>query len=227
MNEGGFLSNATSMLDQGGPVMYVILVMSILALAIIIAKVVQFYQLKLGSTDFIQDALNALRKGDDSQAESVLKGSPNPIARVMETAKTTAENERLTQDDRDAQVSAAGSEYVSKMTTFLRSLELLANLSPLVGLFGTVTGMIAAFGQLELAGSQVDPSLLAGGIWQALLTTAFGLMVAIPTVACFSLLDARVERTRREMNNAAVRTLEIFRERQLNQSAQPAAAAGD
>lgn len=213
MNEGGFLSNSLDLLARGGPVMYVLLAMSIAALAIILMKLFHFSKLQLGNRRFVADALEALRKGNESRADSILKGSRSPIARVMESAKSVATNSRLTPDDRDAHVSTTALAEISEMSTFLRPLELLGNLAPLVGLLGTVLGMIQAFAQLELAGSQVDPSLLAGGIWEALMTTAFGLTVAIPAVAAFQMFDARIERARTHMRNAAVGVMEVYHDR--------------
>ena len=85
---------------------------------------------------------------------------------------------------------------LNQLKMLLRPLEVIANLAPLLGLLGTVLGMIVAFQNMEAAGSRVDPSVLSGGIWQALLTTAVGLAVAIPTVAVHSWLERRVERFR-------------------------------
>jgi len=210
MNDGGFFSHGVDLLQQGGPAMYVLLAMSIGVVAIILAKLVQFGRLRLGDTATLEHALQALRGGDEAGAEKILQGSPSPVARVLETARATAKNPHLTPEDRDAQVSAQGAEELGKLSSWLRSLELLGNLSPLVGLLGTVGGMIAAFAQLELAGSQVDPSLLAGGIWEALLTTAFGLIVAIPAVAAFSLFEARIDGVRRQMRSSAIRLMEYY-----------------
>jgi biopolymer transport protein ExbB len=78
----------------------------------------------------------------------------------------------------------------------MRALELIAAVAPLLGLLGTVFGMIEAFRALEQAGSQVDPSLLSGGIWAALLTTAAGLSIAIPTLMAFHWFDRTLERLR-------------------------------
>ncbi|MFP6717413.1 MAG: MotA/TolQ/ExbB proton channel family protein, partial [Alphaproteobacteria bacterium] len=88
-----------------------------------------------------------------------------------------------------------------------------ANLSPLLGLLGTVLGMIKAFARLESAGTKVDPAILAGGIWEALLTTAFGLSVAIPALAAFYILEGQVENVRAQMKDATIRVLGILSSR--------------
>ena len=88
------------------------------------------------------------------------------------------------------------------MNGMIRLLELIAMISPLLGLLGTVLGMIQSFQQLELAEGAANASVLAGGIWQALLTTAAGLLVAIPAAVGAGLLSARIERAAQTMESA-------------------------
>ncbi|MEL7153475.1 MAG: MotA/TolQ/ExbB proton channel family protein, partial [Pseudomonadota bacterium] len=87
----------------------------------------------------------------------------------------------------------------------LRALELIATVAPLLGLFGTVLGMIAAFQQLQAAGSRADPSALAGGIWEALLTTAVGMAVAIPASAALTWFESITDRLRLDLEDIATR----------------------
>jgi biopolymer transport protein ExbB len=101
----------------------------------------------------------------------------------------------------------------------------IATLSPLLGLFGTVLGMINAFQELEGAGNQVDPGILSGGIWLALMTTAIGLAVAIPSVLAHNWLDRRVERHERFMESSVTQvfTSSLLRPDDAAQPAKPAA----
>ena len=92
------------------------------------------------------------------------------------------------------EVQRVAADDMERLRAHLRTLEVIGAVSPLLGLFGTVLGMIEAFRQMERAGASVDPSTLSGGIWQALLTTGVGLAVAIPTVLAFQWLDRRAER---------------------------------
>ena len=91
------------------------------------------------------------------------------------------------------------------MTRHIRLLELIAMVSPLLGLLGTVLGMIQSFQELELAAGAANASLLAGGIWQALLTTAAGLVVAIPAAVGASLLAARAEAGAQQIEDVIAR----------------------
>jgi biopolymer transport protein ExbB len=195
------------LLAKGGPVMAVLLALSVVALAIILVKLYQFARARLGRTDFIDPVIAAL--GADDDALALLAREPHPAARVMETAIVAAGNARLGPEDRDAEIGRVGTAEIRNLESHLRGLEVIANLSPLLGLLGTVLGMIKAFAKLESAGSKVDPALLAGGIWEALLTTAFGLVIAIPALAAFYMLEGRVETVRATMKDAATRVLGV------------------
>ena len=87
----------------------------------------------------------------------------------------------------------------------LRALEVIATIAPLLGLLGTVLGMIAAFQTLQQAGAQADPAALAGGIWEALLTTAAGMAVAIPAGVALSWFESVTDALQADMEDAATR----------------------
>lgn len=103
------------------------------------------------------------------------------------------------------EVLRVAKDLLERLRSHLRVLEVIATLSPLLGLLGTVLGMITAFQALESAGNRVDPAILSGGIWEALLTTAVGLSVAIPTVVALNWFERRIERTAHEIEDAATR----------------------
>nr|WP_281413132.1 MotA/TolQ/ExbB proton channel family protein [Marivibrio halodurans] len=103
------------------------------------------------------------------------------------------------------EVMRYGASALEALRAWFRPLEVIASLAPLLGLFGTVLGMISAFQQLEAAGNQVNPAILSGGIWEALLTTAAGLAVAIPTVVLLNWLERRVDRLAHEMDDLVTR----------------------
>lgn len=197
-----------SLIERGGAVMYVLLALSLVAFAIILFKIYQFTRVRLGSVEFAYIALRQVRDLKPSAALDTLAVSRHPIARVMEDAIEVARDGNLRPEDREASVVRAGARQVRAMTSGLRALEIIGNLSPLLGLLGTVLGMIGAFAALEAAGSKVNPGMLAGGIWEALLTTAFGLTVAIPCLAGFYFLDGQVERTREVMEEVSSEILE-------------------
>ncbi|MDP7539958.1 MAG: MotA/TolQ/ExbB proton channel family protein [Alphaproteobacteria bacterium] len=207
MTELGVLASTLDLLAKGGPVMMVLLAVSGLAVLIIVAKLLQFARLGLGNLRFVDPAMTALGRSEPQAALALLAKRRHPVARVMESAITTSTDSRLTAEDRDAEISRVGSAQIRDLESHLHALEVIANLSPLLGLLGTVIGMIGAFAKLEDAGSKVDPAMLAGGIWEALLTTAFGLVIAIPALAAFYVLEGRVETVRALMKDAVTRIL--------------------
>lgn len=191
-----------SLLDTGGPVAGVLLLFSVLALTITFLKCWQFAVLGIGRQRFIRVALEYWREGDPGQALEVLSRVRHPVAQVMEVAIRG----RWRSPDNEARVreeaERVASDWLQQLRRYLRGLELVATLSPLLGLLGTVLGMIEAFRRLEEAGQQVDPAILSGGIWEALLTTALGLAVAIPAVILLNWLERIIERLTHRMEDA-------------------------
>lgn len=198
----GHLGSAAALLAKGGPVMYVLLALSILSLAIILLKVWQFQRAGLGQTHLFETLGVGASPGKNLRDQ--LARSRHPAARVVEVAMATSE---LPLERREAEIDRVGTAELRGLETYLRTLEVVANLSPLLGLLGTVIGMINAFSRLEEAGSRVDPAILAGGIWEALLTTAFGLIVAIPALGALHFLERRVELARAVMRDSVAWTL--------------------
>lgn len=196
--------------QQGGTVMYVLLLMSLLATAIILLKLYQFYRGDLRKVSFIDITVSDLKQGDYPHVIKHLQQQTNPVARVLESAVSFGADPRMSREDVEAEVSRVGSAQIRQLESWLRGLSSIAHLSPLLGLLGTVTGMIVAFMNLQAAGSRVDPSILSGGIWEALLTTAFGLTVAIPAMAAFYYLEGEVDHVRATMKDASIQVLRHF-----------------
>ncbi len=202
--------NPIDLFQQGGPVMMVLLAMSVLAVTIILLKLFQFLRSGLRRSAFVEPVMSALHHGDNADALAQLQRQNSPVARVMESALVCGADTKMAAKDIEAEVSRVGSAQIRNLESWLRGLSAIAHLSPLLGLLGTVTGMIVAFMRLEEAGSRVDPSILSGGIWEALLTTAFGLTVAIPAMAAFYYLEGEVDRVRATMKDATIRILVHF-----------------
>jgi biopolymer transport protein ExbB len=192
------------LLALGGPVVAILLLMSIYSLSIVLLKLWQFRAVRLGDRRFLQPALEAWCDGDASAAIRATEGSPNPLARALSLLMRGLEA-GIDRDTLREEVSRHALRDINILRRHFRPLEVIGNTAPLLGLLGTVIGMIAAFSQLEAAGSQVDPSVLSGGIWEALLTTAVGLVVAIPAVALLNYLERCVERLQEDMQDALAR----------------------
>lgn len=185
------LTALREILALGGPVVAILIVMSILTLAVTIYKLWQFAACGVGRHRVLSEALTAWNAGDRTTARARLADSTSYLAPIvgaaMESPDIPGIDDRL---DAEAGLALAGLERG------FRLLDTVAQLAPLLGLFGTVLGMIGAFQSLQSAGSAVDPSLLAGAIWVALVTTAVGLAVAMPTSMVLSWFESRTARER-------------------------------
>ncbi|PWE28666.1 MotA/TolQ/ExbB proton channel family protein [Pararhodobacter marinus] len=182
--------------DLGGPVVMILIAMSAIALALILAKLWQFLRLGVGRHDRLDTALTAWDRGDTALARDGAAQAPSHLAALAVAALSAAETRR---DDTAlrARLTSLAAERLARLGAGLRLLDSVAQVAPLLGLFGTVLGMIEAFQGLQAAGAAVDPSALAGGIWVALLTTAVGLAVAMPASLVLTWFDARIAREAR------------------------------
>ena len=203
--------SASGFLQQGGPVMYVLLGMSVLTVTIVVYKLIQFYRIGVGRSPFVNDVMATIREGRDPAALEMLEAYRSPVARVMESAIRVGADPTIPAGDAEAEISRVGSGQIRDMESFLRGLSAISHLAPFLGLLGTVMGMIEAFMNLQSAGSRVDPAQLSGGIWEALLTTAFGLAIAIPAMALYFYFEGQVDRVRAAMKDASVQVLVHFR----------------
>ena len=129
------------------------------------------------------------------EACTLCRKHPNPVPRIANCYLKNVGNDLL----RSEILKREGSYALEKVETRLRALAALTHIAPLLGLFGTVTGLVTAFHQIELLGGQVQPSDLAAGIWEALITTVFGLFIAIPCMVAFHGFESMADRISRRM----------------------------
>ncbi|PCJ07752.1 MAG: flagellar motor protein MotA [Rhodobacteraceae bacterium] len=193
------------MLGTGGPVITVLALMSILSLTLIGVKLAQLWRVRSGE-DMRAMALKYWQEGDRHAAITAVSDGRSPADRVMAYAMQ-ALSDGLQGPRLEGELMRRGNEEVARMNSLIRLLELIAMVSPLLGLLGTVLGMIQSFQELELAQGAANASVLAGGIWQALLTTAAGLLVAIPAAIAAGLFAARIDGAAQHIESAVGRLL--------------------
>lgn len=193
------------LLGEAGWAMYPIYICSIAALAIFLRKLLEVRALRPADTSFMKGALERIREGEYRSAAARCADSPHPAARVVAAA---AEMLATRPDRAEAEAQRVGSLELQRAERNLAGLSFVATVAPLLGLLGTVLGMVDLFMGLEGAGlGELDPSKLSEGIWKALLTTAAGLLVAVPTMAAHAYLASRTDRLRLQMSDAVSRVL--------------------
>ena len=176
----------------GGPVVAVLLLFSLAASSLILLKIWQFWSQRPAANVKAGDLLHHYEQGEYAQLKLLAKGQRNGRIRMISDAETLLQ-QPLPADDLRMELFRRARLGLAPLESYLRPLEVIATLAPLLGLFGTVLGMIEAFKAMEAAGNQVDPAVLSGGIWQALLTTAVGLAVAIPVSMIHSAFERKTE----------------------------------
>lgn len=175
--------------ERGGEVMWPILVCSVLALAITVERIIVFIWHFTPFAGLVRSLEEHVRRGDLDGAERLAANRHGPTARAAEAYLA---HRNLTPEARDDIVGRIVSQSVSVLETRLHWLSIIGVLAPMLGLLGTVAGLVEAFNNIERAGGQVQPKDLASGIWAALLTTVFGLVVALPALAVYHFLENRV-----------------------------------
>lgn len=196
------------LLEAGGPVVWILSGFSLLATMIVGVKVWQLCRCGWNVDQQVNHALMLWQTGQYAHAVAHLNGDAKPAIVLIHCALQglhAAQHEETLREELARRYATASDQ----LRVGLKPLELIGIISPLLGLLGTVFGMIVAFQQMESAGSQIDPALLSGGIWQALLTTAAGLVVAIPTVMAHNWLEQWVYRLNRQMQDGVTRVFTL------------------
>lgn len=217
------MDGARGFLDTGGAAMWAIGVLSVITLALILWKTLALWWMgAFGGGARTAQSLALWRAGDRAGAQAVIAHRRSARAQLLRAAMQASENPAFGQAEAEAETTRVARGLLAQAGAGLRGIELAATIGPLLGLFGTVTGMIAAFQALQEAGSRADPATLAGGIWEALLTTAAGMAVAIPAQIALAWFEGVVDRMRHDMQDAAT---QVFVTRQRG-PADPARPAG-
>tara|TARA_B100000446_G_scaffold61006_2_gene57439 strand:- start:19159 stop:19803 length:645 start_codon:yes stop_codon:yes gene_type:complete len=193
------------LISAGGPIVAVLCFLSIVVATLALVKLWQFCQCGLlfgDNTTINQLFLEHWSRNDLTAAESTLKDNKAPEAQLLRHLCQTEKSGRLENEAQHNELQRYALSLLGQLRSYLRPLEVIATVAPLIGLLGTVTGMIEAFQAMEAAGKQVDPSVLSGGIWQALLTTAIGLIVAIPASLLHSWFERKLEVCGQNMGDA-------------------------
>ncbi len=180
---------------KGSFAMWPLLLCSIVGTAIVVERFLYFLGLRLNYDDFRKQLKGLLAKRKTKEALTLCRKHPSPVPRIaLEYLKNLNEDSL-----RNEILKREGSFALEQLETRLRWLAAITHIAPLLGLLGTVTGLVSAFHQIEIFGGQVQPGDLAAGIWEALITTVFGLVIAILCMAAFHGFEGAADRIARRM----------------------------
>ncbi|MEF9933518.1 MAG: MotA/TolQ/ExbB proton channel family protein [Cetobacterium sp.] len=185
-------------IKAGGPVLVVLMILSVISLATISERAICFYRNKLNFNDSFKKGLKKLlEKKDYDEAISFSRREKGVAGKIITKflVRYCVEGDYKDTDELLREIEIEEMESLEKNTHILG---IIAYTSPMIGLLGTVTGMIQAFNKMAEHGAG-DPNVVAGGISQALLTTALGLIIAIPSIVAYNMYSKRIEKTNNEV----------------------------
>lgn len=197
------------LLAHGGPVMYLLLLTSAVAVAVFIERFLHCHRAQINSTEFLNGVRTVLKRNNVVEALSICDATPGPVARLVKTAILNREHGR--ERVREA-LEEAGLAEVPQLEEKLNLLATIAQLAPLLGLLGTVLGFIQTFYLMQDKGLQAHLADLTTGVWQALVCAGAGLAVAIPAHAAYNYLVSRVNSIVLDMERAATEIVNIVTE---------------
>ena len=197
---------------KGGIVMIPIALCSVIAVAILIERLISLRKIQINARTFVLQVKNLLLRKQINEALMLCKETPGPIASI--TKAGLMKHNRARDEIKDSIEGAAKTE-IYHLERYLGILGTVAAIAPLIGFLGTVTGMIKAFMEIQALGGAVDAGVLAGGIWEALITTAAGLTVGIPALLFYNWLQSKVERYVFEMQESSNELLDMLQEKEV------------
>jgi len=195
---------------KGGPLIGLLLFCSVIAVGIFIERMYALAKAKIDTEKFVEEITNLIKRNKIIEALDKCNATPGPIAYIMKMG--ILKHDRTREEIREAIDDAAGQE-VSRLEKNIGIIATIAHVAPLLGLLGTVIGMIKSFQVIESKAVNmvpVNPADLAGGIWEALISTAAGLLIAIPTYVIYNYLVTRVDNFVLDMERSAAELINIL-----------------
>lgn len=195
------------LVQKGGPLVWLILLCSVTALGAFFERLILLHRSSIHTGDFLRGLANLLRRKNFTEALQECAGTPGPVARVLHAVilKHQAPRAELREIAQEA-----GQLEVPRLERNLALLGTIAYATPLIGLLGTVLGLLSAFQQISAHGGYATASEIAGGVYESLITSAAALTVAIPAFVAHSYLSARVNAVMHDIERASIETIEIL-----------------
>lgn len=175
---------------KAGPLLWPIVLCSVIGFAIFLERTYVLLRYGRSQRRLLSQLLPLVGSGRYDEASEICAAQPGPVANVI---ATYLRSRNLAREERDQILAASGSRELHRLERGLSGLAVISRVAPLLGLLGTVMGLVEAFLAVSTMQGPPDPSVLASGIWQALLTTVAGLIVAIPAILSYEWLQGRVD----------------------------------
>ncbi|MDD5174345.1 MAG: MotA/TolQ/ExbB proton channel family protein [Candidatus Omnitrophota bacterium] len=201
------------LIQKGGPVMYLIIILSIISLGVIIERIYNLNRARIDSQKFMDEIISSLKRNKIIESIEMCNKTPGPIAHIIKAG--ILKHDRSKSEIKEAIDEAAQLE-IPRMEKHLPILATIAHIAPLLGLLGTVSGMIKAFQVIQdkaATMTPVNPGDLAAGIWESLLATLAGLLVAIPTYVAYNYLVNQVDSLAYDMERSATDLVNLLSSR--------------
>ncbi len=186
--------------------LWLIMLASAVAIAVVIERLLHYHRAQINSTEFLIGVKNVLKRDNVVEALSICDATPGPVARLVKAAILARDRGR---DGVREALEEAGLMEVPRLEQKLNLLATIAQISPLMGLLGTVMGFIRIYMVMEEQGQYAQGGMLSGGIWQALICTAAGLAVSIVAYAAYNYLVSRVNSIVLDMEKTSTEVLNL------------------
>lgn len=198
-----------SLIANGGSVIWLILIAAATAFVVFLERALFCHRSQINSAEFLSGVRNVLKRDNVVEAVSICDATPGPVARLVKAAILNRDKGR--ERVREA-VEEAGLVEVPRLEEKLNLLATIAQIAPLLGLFGTIIGFMDIYGQVEQHGLYSNLEMLSHGIWKALICSAAGIGVAIPAHAGYNYLVSRVNKIILDMERAAAEIVNVVTE---------------
>jgi biopolymer transport protein ExbB len=201
--------NLPDILRNGGAVFWLILLVSAVAIVVFIERFLHYHRAQINSTEFLNGVRNVLRRDNVVEAISICDATPGPVARLVKTAILNRDHgrERISEA-----LEEAGLAEVPRLEEKLNLLATIAQIAPLLGLLGTILGLMQTFSGIRQLGLMANVGQLSDGVWKALICAGAGLAVAIPAHAGYNYLVSRVNSIVLDMERAATEIVHVVTE---------------
>jgi len=209
--------------QRGGIIMFIIAACSVVALAVLLERLWSLQRSKVVPESFVKKVRELVSSGKANEALVLCQNHPSSVAAVFAAGLRRFKDSRASIKEALEEV---GRHEAASLERFLGVIGTVAAIAPLLGLLGTVTGMIRVFQSITVRGVG-NPADLASGIWEALITTAYGLVVAIPSLVAYRYLASRADRLVLEMEEDTLELVDVIEQINRAPVAQEAAPPSD